>query len=397
MTHHLPRIALVGGPDIDARLHLMHGLSGSFELVAVGSDPRLASKFSAAGFTYRNYTLNRQVAPVSDLRSIGELVSIFRKLRPHIVHTFDTKPGVWGCLAASLAGVPIVVCTITGLGGPLSGKCGLEERAAWWMYERLQKLASRISDLTVFQNHDDAREFISAKIVASDKTAVILGSGVPTHLFDPSQFSPDERNRLKQALGIAPGKLVVTMISRLIRSKGILEYSEAARAIRGCYTGAHFLLVGSPDSDSVDRPTPSELNRLRGTVNWIGPRKDIAALLAISELFVLPSAYREGIPRVLLEAAAMGLPIVTTDTPGCHEVVDHGTNGFLVPVRDVEALTRAILELLTRPELRRRFGQASRQRALGSFDLSLVIEQTRLMYQQLLAGSESLALVSACP
>jgi glycosyltransferase involved in cell wall biosynthesis len=384
MTHRPPRVLIVGGPDVDARLHLMYGLSADFEVIGVGSDPMLASKFSAAGFPYYHYRLSRQVAPISDLGTVTQLVRIFRSLRPHIVHTFDTKPGLWGSLAASLAQVPIVISTITGLGGSLSGNPGVRTRTAWWMYERLQTFACWLSDLTVFQNPDVARQFISARVVPSRKSTVILGSGVPTHLFDPSEFSLDERNQLKQELGIASGELVVTMISRLIRSKGIIEFSRAAREIAACHPKVRFLLVGPPDLASTDQPSPRELSELREAVNWIGPRKDVGALLAISDVFVFPSAYREGIPRVLLEAAAMALPIITTDLPGCREVVQDGVNGFLVPARDVAALTRTILRLLQQPELRRRFGQASRRRAVEKFDLSLVTHQTRSTYEQLL-------------
>jgi len=384
MTPCLPRVLIVGGPDIDARIHLMHGLSPAFEVIAIGSDPILASKFSAAGFPYRHYTLSRQVAPISDLRTVAQLVRIFRSLKPDIIHTFDTKPGLCGCLAALLAKVPIIITTITGLGGSLSGNPGFRTRVAWWIYERLQTFTCWVSDLTIFQNHDVARQFISARVVSSSKSTVILGSGVPTHLFDPSQFSQHERDELKQELGIAPGELVVTMISRLIRSKGIMEFSRAAREIGTCFPKVRFLLVGPADLDSIDQPSPNELRELREAVNWIGPRKDVGALLAISDLFVLPTAYREGIPRVLMEAAAMALPIVTTDAAGCREVVQDRVNGLLVPLRDAAAVTRAILRLLQQPELRRRLGQAAQRQAVERFDLSIVVNQTRSVYEQLM-------------
>ena len=139
-------------------------------------------------------------------------------------------------------------------------------------------------------------------------------------------------------------------------------------------------------TNSVDQLNSAELHQLKQTVTWTGPRRDIPVVLAISDIFVLPSAYREGIPRVLLEAASMGLPIVTTDSPGCNEVAEHSVNGFLVPVRNPAALSRAILILIEQLELRLRFGHVSRRRAVEHFDLSIIAAQTRAVYQQLLAS-----------
>jgi glycosyltransferase involved in cell wall biosynthesis len=135
--------------------------------------------------------------------------------------------------------------------------------------------------------------------------------------------------------------------------------------------------------------SPTEIAAVREAVTVIGQREDIPVVLALSDIFVLPSAYREGIPRVLLEAASMGLPIVTTDSPGCNAAVADGVNGFLVPVRDATALSNAILALIENPELRRRFGSASRQRAIERFELSLIVNQTQSVYREVLAHMES--------
>jgi N,N'-diacetylbacillosaminyl-diphospho-undecaprenol alpha-1,3-N-acetylgalactosaminyltransferase len=134
----------------------------------------------------------------------------------------------------------------------------------------------------------------------------------------------------------------------------------------------------------MHRLTPDELERLKHKVTWTGPRQDVPVVLSISDIFVFPSAFPEGIPRVLLEAASMGLPIVTTKSAGCEDVVEDNLNGFLIPVRDAMALSCAILTLVDQPELRKRFGRISRQRAMEQFDLTLIAEQTRRMYNQLL-------------
>jgi glycosyltransferase involved in cell wall biosynthesis len=379
-----PRVVIVGGPDVDARIELMHRLDDAFDLNALGSLPALEAKFSAEGFKYGSYRLSRHVDPVGDLATLSQLVLAFRRLKPQIVHAFDTKPGVWACLAARLAGVPAVVGTVTGLGS-LYGSADLPTRLARRAYEMLQALACRASDLTVFQNREDPRHFVAAGITAPGKALVIAGSGVRTDVFAPDLIPEQERARLRDELGILPGQAVVTMISRVMRSKGVPEFMAAARDVGTTHPQTRFLLVGPADEESMDRLSAAELAELRETVTWPGPRTDIPLVLAVSDVFVLPSAYREGIPRVLLEAASMGLPIVTTDTPGCNEAVEDGVNGLLVPVQDPAALARAVVRLIERPDLRHRLGQASRQRAVERFDLSVIAAQTRAMYRQLLA------------
>jgi glycosyltransferase involved in cell wall biosynthesis len=380
----VPKVLLVGGPDVDTRLKLMRYLGDSFNVSALGSRPKLYTSFLAEGFDYRAYHLSRQVNPLSDLLTVAQLVLIFRRLKPQIVHTFDTKPGVWGCLAARLASVPIVIGTVTGLGS-LYTNDSLATRIVRLVYQTLQKLACRFSDLTIFQNHDDARQFIALGVISPEKVIIIPGSGVATNQFVSAQVSTIELARLRAELGIQPDEIVVTMISRVIRSKGVLEFMTAAQEVCLSYPDARFLLIGPEDNNSVDRLSAAELAQLKHAVIWPGPRGDIPALLALSDIFVLPSAYREGIPRVLLEAASMGLPIVTTDTPGCNDVVEHGVNGFLVAACDTKALSQAILYLIEQPELRQSFGRVSRQRALERFDLSVIAHQTGAAYWQLLS------------
>ena len=380
----LPKVLLAGGPDIDARLDLMHRLHSDFNLSAVGSSELLRDRFLDEGFDYSAYRLSRKANPILDLLTVGQMVFMLRKLEPQIVHTFDSKPGVWVRLAARVAGVPVVIGTLPGLGS-LYARDNLTTRLIRFVYERLQRFACGVSDLTIFQNNVDARQFVAAGIVPQEKTAVILGSGVATNLYSPARVSETERDRLRQELGVQSDAVVVSMVARVIRSKGVLEYMAAAQEVRARYPNVHFLLIGANDHESLDRLSAEELTLLRKSLTWPGPRRDIPTILALSNIFVFPSAYREGVPRVLLEAASMGLPIITTDSPGCNEVVKNGMNGYLVPVGDPAALGRAIFRLVEQPELRRRFGWFSRQRAVERFDISVVAEQTRSMYRELLA------------
>ena len=380
----LPKVLLAGGPDIDARLDLMHCLNGDFNISAIGSSQLLHNKFLVEGFEYNTYRLGRQANPLLDLITVGQVLLMLRKLKPEIVHTFDSKPGVWVRLAARLAGVPIIIGTLPGLGS-LYASDRLMTRLIRFVYERLQAFACRVSDLTVFQNHDDAHQFVAAGIVSQEKTAIISGSGVSTNSYSPAGVSKSEQDRAKRELGVQPNAMVVCMVGRVIRSKGVLDYVAAAQKVRVRYPNVHFLLIGADDNESVDRLSSEELSQIREALGWRGPRRDIPAVLALTDIFVFPSAYREGIPRVLLEAASMELPIVTTDSPGCSEVVRNGVNGFLVPVHDPDALSQAIIRLIEQPELRRRFGRLSRQRAVERFDISVVAEETRSLYRELRA------------
>jgi glycosyltransferase involved in cell wall biosynthesis len=375
---------LVGGPDVDARIELMRELDGDFRLVAVGTAPELQSHFQEAGFAYENYPLKRRVNPPADLRTLVSLTCLFRRHRPDIVHSFDTKPCALARLAARFAGVPVVVGTLPGLGS-LYVNDGIATRATRFIYEWLQRIACHRADLTIFQNHEDAREFLDRGIVPAGRSTVVPGSGVNTDFFDPTKISKPERDQVRTELRVHSDALLITMVSRLIRSKGVLEFAAAAEQVHELHPEVKFLIVGPEDNESLDRLTSSELAQITQFVTWTGVRNDICAVLAASDIFVLPSFLREGIPRVLLEAASLGLPIVTTDSPGCNEVVEHGVNGFLVPIRDQAALAQAIVRLVENPEMRRRFGQASRQRAVAHFDLSRIASQIRSIYRQLLA------------
>lgn len=382
-TRRSARVAIIGGPDVDARLDLMRALSTTFSLCALGTQPALSERFAAAGFGYRTYRISNRTNPLADLRGLVQLVALLRELQPHVVHTFATRPCVWGRLAARLAGVPVVIGTLPGLGSLYAGD-SRRVRMIRAIYQPLQRLACQTSDFTIFQNADDLSQFVAEDMVAVERTRVIPGSGVSTATLARERISDVQRATLRAELGLSPNAIVVTMVSRVIRSKGVLEFMAAAQQLAQSHPAVRFVLVGPQVDDSVDRLSEPELAALRQAVIWPGVRRDIPTILAASDMFALPSIYREGIPRVLLEAAAMSLPIITTDAPGCREVVTHEVNGLLVQPGDAAGLASAVARLAEQPELRQRFGLAARQCAEERFDLTVIARQTTELYRELL-------------
>lgn len=382
-----PKALLVGTVDVDLRLDLMERLAINFNVAAVGSNPDLEERFLNAGFNYYNYTLHRRINPLMDLSSISQLVSLFRRLKPDIVHAFSAKPCALARQAARLAGVPVVIGTLTGLSS-LYASDGISVRLIRGVYEPLQKLSCYISDLTTFQNHDDWKRYTQIGIVSEEKSMVIPGSGVPTDKFDPAVIDPVDKLKLRAELGLKPGEIVVTLVSRVIRTKGVMEFMEAAKLMKADYPKVRFLLVGPNDTDTIYSLNSDELSALEENVIWPGPRRDIPTVLAISDIFVYPSSHMEGIPRVLLEAASMGLPIITTDSPGCNDVVQDGVNGFFVPANDPHRLSGSIAQMIEQPELRDQFAKAARQCAVERFDLSIIAEQTCNVYTRYLAQKD---------
>ena len=375
---------MIGGPDVNTRIPLMQCLN-SFQIIAVGSLRELKNEFARAGFKYYSYALHRGTNLFFDIYTIFYLTHLFRFLKPDIVHTFDTKPGVLGRFAAKLVGVPVIIGTLPGL-GVLYTDNSLLTRLKRGIYQPLQKLACRISDLTIFQNEDDLEQFIKAKIVQREKSQIIFGSGVNTRFFDPETITSQQHKNIRDEFGVPSSGLLITMITRLIRSKGVKEFSNAAKLIKIKYPNVIFILVGWRDEESKDCLTNDELLSINNHIFWTGVRSDIVTILAASDVFVLPSYYREGIPRVLLEAASMKLPIITTNSTGCREVVENGKNGILIPVRNVEALADAMATLVRNKKLREKFGLESRNRAMARFDLSVIANQIGKIYLDLLTN-----------
>lgn len=362
-------IWFVGGEDARMRIPIAkHVANYGFRVAIVGSEP--CEPFVRTGIEYHRYKLSRGIAPLADRESRYQLRQLFNKYKPDIVHAFDTKPALY--VPAAAHGLPVhTVRTITGRGYVYSSHSPVA-LGLRLVYRQMQRRARFLTDVTVFQNEDDMAYFLANGMADEQHSRLVRGSGIDLASLHQQLPDEDQLQRLRAELKIEDDAIVVTMVARLVRYKGIIEFLKAARLVRRGMPRCQFLLVGPLASEGSQAVREKTLQDFQDDVQWLGRRSDVPALLSISDIFVLPTYYREGVPRVLLEAGALGLPLVTTDTPGCGDVVRHEEEGLLVPVKDHEALASSILRLARSPDVREKYGKNAAEKVRKGFSLEHV-------------------------
>ncbi len=324
------------------------------------------------GFRLVSFLLPRsEFSLISEIKSIVNLIRVYRQERPDLVHHVALKPSLYGSLAALLASVPTVVNAMTGLGFAFT--------AGHWLRSVLQPLVritgrlllSRANSRIIVQNPNDMETLESAGIIRHGRSNLIRGSGVDLLEFPPQ---PDPT-----------GVPTVAMVSRLLWNKGVGELVEAARILRNRGFKMRTLLIGMPDPDNPTSISEEQLCEWHddALVQWWGYRDSIADVWRQAHVAVLPS-YREGLPKSLLEAASCARPIVATDVPGCREIVRPGENGILVPIHDAQSLADALETLLRDDKLRRAMGAKSRALVEDQFHQDRVVSETLKVYESLL-------------
>jgi glycosyltransferase involved in cell wall biosynthesis len=347
------------GPLINSLIeagHTVHVSAPELE-----SQPNFCRILEGKGIVGHSIPLQRTgINPVADVQSIMALRALMKKVRPDTVLTYTIKPVIYGSLAAWLVGVPNRFSLVTGLGyaftGEASGKRGLLRK----LIQRLYRFGLSKSHKVFFQNPDDQALFRKLDLLpASIPSCVVNGSGV-----DVADYS----------IAPLPEKPSFLLIARLLGDKGVREYAIAARRVKAQYPQASFKLVGWID-DNPDAIAQRELDEWvsSGALEFLGKLADVRPAIAGCNVYVLPS-YREGTPRTVLEAMAMGRPVITTDAPGCRETVVDGDNGFLVPVQAVDELASAMIRFIENPKLVASMGVRSRQIAEEKYDVHKVNE-----------------------
>jgi len=314
--------------------------------------------------------LRRSKNLLNEFRSILELIRIYRTERPDIVHHVALKPIVYGSLAARITGVPRVVNALAGMGYVFTTDNFKTKLLRPVIKLFLNVLFDRPNTRIILQNPDDRDMLIKAGIVRGELTRLIRGSGV-----DPQTYFPTPEPE---------GMLTVVMASRMLWDKGIKEFVDAAHLLRAEQVNARFVLVGDNDEHNPASVSTAQLTawNMSGDVEWWGKHDNMPSIFAQSHIICLPS-YREGVPKVLIEAAACGRPIVTTNAPGCREIVRDTENGFLVPIRDHISLAHALRKLINEPSLRKKMGARGREIVLNEFTVDKVVDETLSLYSGL--------------
>lgn len=357
--------------------------AAGYDVLLLSPAGKYGPRLRALGLRWQPLEMDRRsVNPLRETALLLRVAGLFRRERPVLVHNFTIKCAVYGSLAARLARVPARVNAVDGLGYVFAS----EDRKARLLRPAVRALLrsalqGRDTQL-ILQNPDDTAAFERFKLIESGRVDLIPGAGVDCSRYTPRAARPDGADRPP----------CVLLAARLLWEKGIAEYAQAARALRAQGRKVRFLLAGMPDPGNPAAVPEGTLREWveEGVLEWLGQVADMRDLYAKVDIVALPSYYREGLPTSLTEAAACGLPLVTTDMPGCREVVTDGEDGLLVPPRDAEALASAIARLLDSPELAKRLGNAARAKALALFDERIVIRRTFDVYRKLLTRTGQL-------
>lgn len=322
--------------------------------------------------------VRRSLDPLREYALVKWLRNRIAGEKVDLVHGFTIKCAIYGSIAARLEGIPARVNAVAGLGYVFTSDAPRALVLRPIIRQLFRYALGGEGARLILQNPDDVDMFARARLVGADKVRLIPGSGVDCRRFTPAEAGNQERRS---------SNFRVVLPARLLWDKGLAEYVEAARLLRVQGLSVDFLLAGIPDSGNP-AAVPEQVVRSwvnEGLVQWLGHVDDMPALFHSVNAVVLPS-YREGLPKGLIEAAACGLPLVTTDVPGCREVVTNEVDGLLVQPKDAPALAKAIARLNADRALCERLGAAARQKALAQFEEQAIVERTLRVYRELIPG-----------
>lgn len=329
------------------------------KVIAVGHDNGndWYEKFKREGIEYMHVPVARNgINPLQDLRTYIRLKKLFKTVRPDKIFVYQAKTIIYGAIAAKRSGISEVYALMAGLGSVYRGK-GFVNSLVKFIMNLQYKVAFRFCQKVFFQNHDDLNEFVNQKLLTKDKTAIINGSGVNLEKFTPQPL-PDK-----------PGFI---FIGRLIRDKGVSEFLQACRLVKKEYPDINCILLGPFDSN----PSALKKNELQqytdaGVIEYAGEQSDVRPYLKRCTTLVLPS-YHEGTPKSVLEAMAMGRAVITTNAPGCRDVVTDGVNGYLVEVNDIRGLASKMKQMIVQPLVLSKMGKSGRRMAQEKYDVKKI-------------------------
>lgn len=342
------------------RMDMMLGFKAlGHEVIAIGNETEdlWSEKFSEHGIKYIQADISRNgTNPIKDLKTLKSLKAILKQERPDKLFTYQAKTVIYGGIAANMLGMTEVYPLIAGIGSVfLSGD--FKSKIIRFILKTEYRFAMRKSPKIFFQNNDDVKVFTDNKIIRKEKTVILNGSGVNLEKFTQKPL---------------PEGSAFLCISRLIKDKGVYEYLKAARIVKEKYPQVRFLLVGPYDSNpSALKPAELQPYIDDGIIEYFGEASDVRPYLEMCNTFVLPS-YREGTPKTVLEAMAIGRAIITTDATGCRETVTNGENGYLVPIKDIDALSNAMIDLIKNPDKIPQMAKKGLELVHQKFDVNII-------------------------
>jgi len=374
------RIAHVATSDVSVRLLLLDQIKAleavGHHVTAVCAPGPWVESVRGAGVNVETVPMEREIAPLHDVRSTAALARLFRQHRFDVVHTHTPKAGLIGPLAAWLAGIPHVVHTIHGL--LFHDRMPRLRQTIFWVPE---KFTATFCDRLLSQSREDLERAVRSRLCSWKKIAY-LGNGIDIAHFAPTE-NCDRAGKLRE-VGLQPTDFVVGSVGRLVKEKGFLELFAAAEMLNTRRPQIKFVVIGPREADQNDAINTGYMDDLkrRGVVRFVNWCDDMRPWYAAMDIFVLPS-YREGIPRACMEASAMMRPVVASDIRGCREVVLNGDTGLLVPLRDVPRLVEAIERLYEDRSLAARMGERARQHIVQNFNNKDVCSRLCEFYAQL--------------
>ena len=345
------------------------------EVYILCSKDEYIAELEELGVRHLPIDLYRFFSPMKDLKLLIQLCRIFSRERFELVYNISTKPNIYGAFAARLAKVDKLILHVVGLGSGFLLTNGFKDTAVRFIFLKLYHMVLKMSDKVWFFNENDYRFFVSNRMVDRSK-CLLTKSFLDTQYYSRQSVDNEALLQVRNEFRLAESDKLILMIARLIWSKGIREFIEAADILKDRHPRIKFLLIAPRETGHSDE-VPASFIDSRNLPNliWVEYRNDLRPYYAACDMKVLPSFYKEGgHPRSLLEAMAMGKPIITTDNMDCSDVVESGMNGVLVPVKDAAALAAAIEDLVEDDDKRRRFGLYSRRKIESEFDENAIIE-----------------------
>lgn len=321
--------------------------------------------------------VTRFLDPIGDLKFMIELYRICRREKFDIVHNFSVKPNTYGAIAAKIAGVKNIIGSVTGLGQLFgeteNNKNALLKHIVIFLY----RIGFTISNRIWLQNNDDIELLIALRVIGNrKKTVLVKSSGVDIDYFCMQKISRTQLEKMRKEIGASESTKFVIMIARPLKTKGVQEYIDASITVGQSNPDVCFLLAGGfEENNPANIPKEILYSKRYKNFKYLAWRDDIRELIALSDIVVLPSYYREGVPKSLIEGLSMGKPIVTTNNVGCRETVVDEKNGYLISPRNSKVLSKAIEKIINDPEKMELFGNNSREKAEKEFSEKLVVNE----------------------